>query len=83
MKKFISIALFICATITGVAREYEPTEGWPDLFQDFKPAIVYYNDGKAESASINVHLIKNDLHFTDNDKIMIVHDGTKIDSVVC
>ncbi len=83
MKKFVSIALFICATIAGYAREYEPTEGWPYMFQDFKPAIVYYNDGKAESANINVHLIKNDLHFTDNDKIMLAHDGNKIDSVVC
>ncbi|MBR5844415.1 MAG: hypothetical protein IKY75_07545 [Bacteroidaceae bacterium] len=83
MKKFVSIALLICATITVVAREYEPTEGWPYLFKDFKPAIVYYQDGKAESANINVHLIKNDLHFTDNEKIMLVHDGNKIDSVVC
>jgi hypothetical protein len=83
MKKILSIALFLCASIAGFAREYEPTEGWPYMFQDFKPAIVYYNDGKAESANINVHLIKNDLHFTDNDKIMLAHDGNKIDSVVC
>lgn len=83
MKKLLSIALFLCATIAGYSQEYEPTEGWPYLFRDFKSAIVYYNDGKVESASINVHLMKNDLHFTDKEKIMLVHDANKIDSVVC
>ena len=83
MKKLLTIALLLCATIAGYSQEYEPTEGWPYLFKDFKSAIVYYNDGKAESASVNVHLMKNDLHFTDQEKIMLVHDANKIDSVVC
>ncbi|MBR3951202.1 MAG: hypothetical protein IKJ79_04750 [Bacteroidaceae bacterium] len=83
MKKLLSIALFLCTTIASYSQEYEPTEGWPYLFKEFKPAIVYYNDGKAESADINVHLMKNDLHFTDRKNIMIVHDANKIDSVVC
>ena len=83
MKKLLSTALFICATILCTANEYEPTEGWPYLYEDFKPAIVYYQDGKAESADINVHLASNILHFTDNDKIMVVDNATRIDSVVC
>jgi hypothetical protein len=69
MKKLLTIALLLCATIAGYSQEYEPTEGWPYLFKDFKSAIVYYNDGKAESANVNVHLMKNDLHFTDQEKI--------------
>ena len=83
MKKFIFIALFIGATIAGFSKEYEPTEGWPYLYHDFKPAIVYYNDNKAESANINVHLISNELHFTDSVQIKVVRDKHKIDSVVC
>ena len=83
MKKILFTAMFICATIAGYTQEYEPTEGWPYLFKDFKEAIVYFNDGKAESASVNVHLAYNQLQFTDQDNIMVVRDANKIDSVVC
>ncbi len=83
MKKFIFVALFIATTAGLVAGEYQPTEGWPYLYDQFTPAIVYYDNGKAESADINVHLLNNSLHFVDGELIKVVHDPHHIDSVVC
>lgn len=82
MKKIIATIL-ACVAIMSYARQYVPTEGWPYLFSDFIEAVVHYQDGKCESARINVHLLDNELHFTDGEKIMIVHNAARIDSVVC
>lgn len=73
----------VCMASAQFSNEYEPSSGWPYTYEDFKEAIVYYQNGKAESARINVHLLNNELHFTDGEKIMIVHDAYNIDSVVC
>lgn len=83
MRKFITTLLLVCITGACFAKKYEPTEGWPYLYHDFVPAVVYYEDGKCESANINVHLMSNILHFIDNDKIMVVKNQAYIDSVVC
>lgn len=73
----------VCMASAQFSNEYEPSSGWPYTYEDFKEAIVYYQNGKAESARINVHLLNNELHFTDGEKIMIVHDAYNIDSVAC
>lgn len=78
-----ALAMAALAACAQYSNEYTPTSGWPYLFEDFKPAIVYYNNNKPESAKVNVHLMNNELHFTDGEKIMIVHDAQRIDSVVC
>lgn len=87
MKRNIISAILVCATVSiataQFSNEYEPSVGWPYMFDDFKEAIVYYHNGNPESARVNVHLLNNTLHFTDGDKIMIVHDAQHIDSVVC
>lgn len=83
MKKMITALVLMCTTLIGFADKYTPTEGWPYLYSDFVPAIVYYKDGKCESANINVHLLSNKLHFTDGENIMIVRNALQIDSVVC
>lgn len=83
MKKFIIATIIACMATMGYAREYEPTEGWPYIFEDFVEGIVYYDNGKAESAQLNVHLLSNVLHFTDGENIMVVKDAARIDSVVC
>lgn len=87
MKRNIVTALMICATAciatAQFTDEYEPSVGWPYMFDDFKEAVVYYENDNPESARVNVHLLNNKLHFTDNNKIMIVHDANDIDSVVC
>lgn len=87
MKRNIITALLVCLTATlataQFTHEYEPSTGWPYLYEDFKDAIVYYHNSNPESAKINVHLLNNALHFTDGDKIMIVRDANRIDSVVC
>lgn len=87
MKQFIISALLACTAVcianAQFSNEYEPSSAWPYMYEDFKEAIVYYQTGNPESARINVHLLKNELHFTDGEKIMIVHDAYNIDSVVC
>lgn len=83
MKKFIIATIIASMATMGYAREYEPTEGWPYLFEDFVEGIVYYDNGKAESAQLNVHLLSNVLHFTDGENIMVVKNAANIDSVVC
>lgn len=87
MKKSIVLAILACATASiasaQFSQEYEPSSGWPYLYEDFKEAIVYYHNSNPESANINVHLLNNTLHFTDGNKIMIVRDANRIDSVVC
>lgn len=84
MRNFIfTVILALSATGSVLAKDYVPTEGWPYLYNDFTSALVYYQDGKCESADINVHLMSNELHFTDGENIMVVHDATRIDSVVC
>ena len=83
MKKMITALVLMCTTLIGFADKYTPTEGWPYLYSDFVPAIVYYKGGKCESANINVHLLSNKLHFTDGENIMIVRNALQIDSVVC
>lgn len=83
MKHLITTALLFVASMTAIAAEYQPSEGWSYIFPDFKEAIVYYNNNKAESARVNVHLGSNTLHFTDGEKMMIVKDAQYIDSVVC
>lgn len=83
MKKFIIATIIASMATMGYAREYEPTEGWPYLFEDFVEGIVYYDNGKAESAPLNVHLLSNVLHFSDGENIMVVKDAANIDSVVC
>ena len=83
MNKVIAALLLICASSVGVAKDYTPTEGWPYLYNDFVPALVHYQDGKCESADVNVHLLSNKLHFTDGENIMLVRNAHHIDSVVC
>ena len=83
MRNFVSSILLLTVAATAVARDYEPTEGWPYLYYDFVPAIVYYRDMPAASADINIHLVNNTLHFRDGENIMIVANANRIDSVVC
>lgn len=82
MKHLITTALFVTACIVGVARDYEPSEGWPYTYYDFKEAIVYYSNDEAKGR-INIHLANNELHFTDGDKIKAAENIHDIDSVVC
>lgn len=81
MKRFIALTTIMCA-IMASAQKYEPTEGWPYIYSDFKQAIVYYNNGDPESARVNVHIANNELHFTDGENIMLVRAQQHIDSVV-
>lgn len=82
MKRVFALLILVGSILGATARDYQPSEGWPYMFYDFKPAIVYYNNDVAESANINLHIGSNELHFTDGEKIMIVHDMQRIDSVV-
>ncbi len=83
MKAVISGLCMLCSTATALASDYEPTEGWPYLYYDFTPAIVYYHNMPAAAADINVHLVNNTLHFINGENIMVVNNAQRIDSVVC
>lgn len=77
------MCIFCTAIAVSYASDYEPTEGWPYLYYDFTPAIVYYHNMPAASANINVHLVNNTLHFINGENIMVVNNAQYIDSVVC
>ncbi len=82
MKKLLLATVIASITTGAFAHDYTPTEGWPYLFQEFTEGIVYYDNDKAESAALNIHLLSNVLHFTDGENIMMVKDVQHIDSVV-
>lgn len=81
--KVLAIATLLCAATAGFAADYEPTEGWPYLFDDFEPATVYYRNSAPAHANINIHLFNNTLHFIDGEDIKAASNALYIDSVVC
>ena len=81
--KALAIATLLCAATAGFAADYEPTEGWPYLFDDFEPATVYYRNSAPAHANINIHLFNNTLHFIDGEDIKAASNALYIDSVVC
>lgn len=81
--RVLTIATLLCAVTAGFASEYEPTEGWPYLYEDFVPATVYYRNSDPARANINIHLFGNTLHFVDGEDIKAAGNSQYIDSVVC
>ncbi len=41
----------------------EPTTVWPYLYDDFVEGTIYNNKGEWSQAKVNVHLLRNDLHY--------------------
>ncbi len=80
---FISSIVALCVASISFAADYEPTDTWPYFYYDFEPAVVYYRSDAPASARINIHLMSNKLHFTDEDKVMEVRNANQVDSVVC
>ena len=79
----LTIVTLLCVTTAGFAADYEPTEGWPYLYDDFEPATVYYRNSAPAHANINIHLFNNTLHFIDGEDIKAASNALYIDSVVC
>ncbi len=64
----------ILAIIGAVAMGYqlqagEPTTVWPYLYDDFVNAQIYNNSGEMSRAKVNVHLLRNDLHYLNNGRV--------------
>lgn len=45
---------------------FAQTTAWPYLYPDFQTGTIVMSDGKEQRATVNVHLLKGDLHFIDD-----------------
>ena len=62
MKRLLFAGLLGVITSLGL-RAGEPTTMWPYLFDDFMEASIYSKSGNKGEAKVNIHLLRNDLHY--------------------
>ena len=72
--KFILMKRLLFAGLLGVItslglRAGEPTTMWPYLFDDFMEASIYSKSGNKGEAKVNIHLLRNDLHYLNGSQI--------------
>lgn len=72
-KKIILLLGALYMTITGFAQE--ATTNWPYIFNDFKPATIYMQDGTKKDYMVNIHLVNATLNYLEDNKIMNVKDS--------
>lgn len=68
MRKFIFAGIWAVLSSFGLFA-IEPTTMWPYLFDDFQEATFYTPKGDKGKAKVNIHLLRNDLHYLNGSKI--------------
>ncbi len=66
MKRWLSLGV-LCLLSSARLFAGEPTTVWPYLFDDFLPCKIYFHSGETGSSQVNVHLLRNDLHYLHTD----------------
>lgn len=83
MKKFLFAGLVgLFASCCLSVRAWEPTTLWPYLFEDFTEATLCFNSGETGKARINIHLLRNDLHYLNGSKIFTNDNQNNIARIV-
>lgn len=83
MKKFLFAGLLgIFASCCLCAQTWEPTTMWPYLFEDFTDASLYFSTGETGKARVNIHLLRNDLHYLNGSKIFTTDNQNSIARIV-
>ena len=85
--KFILMKRLLFAGLLGVItslglRAGEPTTMWPYLFDDFMEASIYSKSGNKGEAKVNIHLLRNDLHYLNGSQIYCPDNQNDIGRVV-
>ena len=85
--KFILMKRLLFAGLLGVItslglRAGEPTTMWPYLFDDFMEASIYSKSGNKGEAKVNIHLLRNDLHYLNGSQIYCPDNQNDISRVV-
>ncbi len=68
MKRWILAVIGVIAIGTRLYAG-EPTTVWPYLYDDFVNAQIYNCSGEMSRAKVNVHLLRNDLHYLNQGQI--------------
>ena len=68
MKRIMFVELLLLLFSTQLFAS-EPTTMWPYLFDDFQDAVFYTRDGNKGEAKVNIHLLRNDLHYLKGSQI--------------
>lgn len=83
MKKFLLAGfLGLSALLTLSVHAGEPTTMWPYLFDDFTEATYYFRSGEKGSARVNIHLLRNDLHYLNGSQIYTTNGQNEIARIV-
>ena len=85
--KFILMKRLLFAGLLGVItslglRAGEPTTMWPYLFDDFMEASIYSKSGNKGEAKVNIHLLRNDLHYLNGSQIYCPDNQNDVGRVV-
>ncbi len=81
MKRLLFAGLLGVITSLGL-RAGEPTTMWPYLFDDFMEASIYSKSGNKGEAKVNIHLLRNDLHYLNGSQIYCPDNQNDIGRVV-
>lgn len=65
MKKFLFFLTCLTLGVTAAAQIVAYTT-WPYQYPEFQNGTLILSNGQERSASINIHLLKGDLHFIDD-----------------
>lgn len=83
MKKFLFAGLLgVFASCGLCAQTWEPTTMWPYLFEDFTDASLTFRSGETGKARVNIHLLRNDLHYLNGSKIFTNDDQNNVARIV-
>ena len=83
--KFILMKRLLFAGLLGVITSLlqgEFTTAWPYLFDDFMEASIYSKSGNKGEAKVNIHLLRNDLHYLNGSQIYCPDNQNDIGRVV-
>lgn len=83
--KFRILCIFFlctCAQFRTEAQDYEPREGWPFVFDNFRSGTTRTRDGGlVMDALLNISVTDGSLFFIDNDRLIMQADMSKVYTV--
>lgn len=83
MKKFLFAGVLgMFASCCLCAHAWEPTTMWPYLFEDFTDASLCFTSGDTGKARVNIHLLRNDLHYLNGSKIYTPDNQNEVSRIV-
>ena len=81
MKRIVFVEMLLLLFSVGLFAS-EPTTMWPYLFDDFQEAVIYTHDGNRGESKVNIHLLRNDLHYLNGSQIYTPDNQNEVSRVV-